>query len=142
MNDLRIIDELLAMDPLDDLYRRMLRPWRTATAEPAPRIDIDLVEQDGRYVLKAEVPGVRKEDIEVRIEGNQVTISAERTRTSEESQSGRVLQSERQFGRATRSLWLGCPVDDANAEAKYESGVLQLTLPKQVSGSAKRIAIA
>lgn len=141
MNDLRIND-LLAMDPMDDVFRRFLRPLRMQMADQTPHIDVDVLEQDGSYVLKAEIPGVRKEDIELRIDGNQVTISAERSRESEERKGSRVIRSERQFGRATRSLWLDCPVDDGKAQARYENGVLHLTLPKQATASAKRISIA
>ena len=55
---------------------------------------------------------------------------------------GRLLRSERQYGYATRSFTLGSPVDEGKADAKYENGVLELTLPKQVAGSARRISIA
>ena len=107
----------------------------------APQIKVDVAETDMNYTLKAEVPGVRKEDIEVRIDGNQVNISAEVKKESEEKKDGRVIRSERRYGYASRSLWLDSPVDDAKAQAKYNNGVLELTLPKKAATSTKRLAI-
>ncbi|MDO9313113.1 MAG: Hsp20/alpha crystallin family protein [Burkholderiaceae bacterium] len=141
MNELRVND-LLALDPMEDMYRGLLRPWRIDTLDRTPRISVDLNESDGNYILKAEVPGVRKEDIEVRVDGNQVTINAEVKKETEDKQGGRVMRSERYQGRSSRTLWLDCPVDEGRATARYENGVLQLTLPKSTSSSAKRLSIS
>jgi HSP20 family protein len=84
---------------------------------------------------------VKKEDIDVRVEGNLVTISAEVKSEKEEKDNGRVLRRERQQGWASRSFTLSCPVNEAEVSAKYESGVLSLTLPKKASAAKKRIAI-
>ena len=140
MKELRLFDPL-ALDPLDDSLRSLLRPWRMETMEAAPRIKLDLSEQDASYTVKAEIPGVRKEDIDVRVEGNMVTISAEVKKEKEEKKEGRVLRSERQEGYASRSFTLGCPVDDGKAIAKYENGILELTLPKKAPTSTKRLAV-
>ena len=134
-------NDLLAIEPFEDAFRRMLGPWRGDTAERAPQIKVDLSESDGSYTLKAEVPGVRKEDIDVRIDGNQVSISAEVKKESEEKKDGRVLRSERHYGYASRSLWLDNPVDEAKSQAKYNNGVLELTLPKKTEAATKRLAI-
>lgn len=141
MNELRVND-LFALDPMEVMYRGLLRPWRIDNLDRTPRISVDLDESDGNYVLKAEVPGVRKEDIEVRVDGNQVTINAEVKKETEEKQGGRVLRSERYHGRSSRTLWLDCSVDEGKATAKYENGVLQLTLPKSATSSAKRLSIS
>ena len=135
------VNDLLAIEPFEDAFRRMLGPWRGDVAERAPQIKVDLNESDGSYTLKAEVPGVRKEDIDVRIDGNQVSISAEVKKESEEKKDGRVLRSERHYGYASRSLWLDNPVDEAKAQAKYNNGVLELTLPKKTETTTKRLAI-
>jgi HSP20 family protein len=140
MNDLRVND-LFSMEPIDDVFRGLLRPWRMEMGDGAPKIKVDVTESDGNYVLKADVPGVKKEDIDVRIDGNQVTISAESKKETEEKKDGRVLRSERHYGYASRSLWLDCPIDDANSAAKYQDGVLELTLPKKTETSAKRLSI-
>ena len=95
MNDLRVND-LFAMEPLDDMFRGFMRPWRAESVARAPQIKIDLSETDANYTVKAEIPGVRKEDIDIRIDGNQVTISAEVKTEKEEKEGGRVLR--REFG--------------------------------------------
>ena len=140
MNDLRLIDPF-ALDPMDDIFRSVMRPWRLALSEAAPRIKIDVSEQDGSYLVKAEIPGVRKEDIDVRIDGDQVTISAETKTEKQEKDKGRVVFKERQEGYASRSFTLACPVDEAHAEAKYQDGVLSLKLNKKATTSSKRLAI-
>jgi HSP20 family protein len=141
MNELRVPD-LFALDPMEEAFRNLLRPWRADLAERSPQIKIELTEHDADYTVKAEVPGVRKEDIDVRIEGNQVTISAETKKDKEEKKNGRVLRSERQYGYASRSFTLACAVDEAKADAKYQNGVLELTLPKKAGGSSRRLNIA
>jgi HSP20 family protein len=140
MNELRPFDPF-SLDPFDDGFRSLFRPWRTDLAESAPRIKLDLSEKDDSYTLKAEIPGVRKEDIDIRIDGSQVTISAEVKTEKEEKEGGRVLRRERQQGYASRSFTLACPVDEAKADAKYKDGVLELKLPKKATTSSKRLAI-
>jgi HSP20 family protein len=140
MNELRLFDPFL-LDPIDDTFRSLMRPWRMDMPEVAPRIKIDLSEQDGSYAVKAEIPGVRKEDIDVRIDGNLVTISAESKTEKEEKEGARILRQERQHGYASRTFTLACPVDEAKADASYKDGVLELKLPKKSSTSTKRLAI-
>ncbi len=140
MNELRTFDPF-ALDPLEDAFRTFMRPWRLETPEIAPRIRLDVSELDGSYTVKAEIPGVRKEDIEVRVEGALVTISAEVKSEKEEKEGGRMLRQERHQGYASRSFSLACPVDEAKAEASYKDGVLELKLPKKAATSNKRLAI-
>jgi HSP20 family protein len=140
MNELRVPD-FFALDPMEDAFRSLLRPWRADLAERAPQIKIDLTEHEGDFAVKAEIPGVRKEDIDVRIEGNQVTISAETKKDKEEKKGGRVLRSERQYGYASRTFTLASAVDETKADAKYQNGVLELTLPKKAGSSSKRLTI-
>jgi HSP20 family protein len=141
MNELRIND-LFDLDPIQNSFRNLLRPWRLEGAESAPQIKLDLSESDDNYLVKAEIPGVRKEDIDVRIDGNQVTISAEVKKETEEKKEGRLLRSERQYGFASRSFSLASDVDDAKADAKYQNGVLELKLPKKSTPARKRLSIA
>lgn len=140
MNDLRIFDPF-NMDTMDEAVRQLMRPWRADAAAAAPRIKIDVTEQEGSYVVKAEIPGVRKEDIDVRIEGSQVTISAEVKHEKEEKDGARVLRRERHEGYASRSFTLDCAVDEGKSNAKYENGVLELMLPKMPSSSSRRLSI-
>lgn len=143
MNELRLSNDWFDVEPMDNLLRGMLRPWRLESAERmAPQIRIDLSEDDSAYTLKADIPGVAKDDIDVRIDGRQVTVSAEVKQEKEEKDGGRVLRSERRFGWASRSFTLDCPVDDSKAEAQYRDGVLQLRLPKKAgSGAGRKLAI-
>ncbi|QHE86113.1 Hsp20/alpha crystallin family protein [Hydrogenophaga sp. BPS33] len=141
MNELRAIDPF-AIDPFDDAFRSLLRPWRVDMPDAVPRIKIDLSEHNGSYTVKAEIPGVQKDDIDVRVDGNQVTISAEVKSDKEEKGNGdRVLRRERQEGYASRSFTLACPVDEGKVQASYKNGILALTLPKKTDVSSKRIAI-
>jgi HSP20 family protein len=140
MNDLRTSD-FFSLDPMDTAFRNLLRPWRAELATQAPQIKLDVSEDDAQYMVKADIPGVRREDINVSVDGNQVTISAEVKKESEEKKGGRVLRSERQYGYATRMFSLDCEVDDAKADAKYENGVLNLKLPKKAAKTVKKLAI-
>lgn len=142
MNELqRVNDPLFALVPMEDMFQKMMRPWRTAMDERAPNIKLDVHESDGNYTVRAEVPGVRKEDIDVRIDGKQVTISAELKKETDEKKDGRVLRSERRYGYASRSFALACDVDETRSAAKYHDGILELTLPKKSGTSSRRLPI-
>lgn len=142
MNELRVQD-LFDLDPFSpSMLRELWRPWRGEAGERAPQIRVDLAETDKDYTVKAEIPGVKKEDIDVRIDGNQVTISAEVKQDKEENKDGRVLRSERRYGYSSRSFMLDSAVDQSAADAKYSNGVLELKLPKKAQSSAKRLTIA
>ena len=142
MNDL-IANDLFALEPIEDAFRKLLRPWRgSELVDRAPSISLDVNESDANYIVKAEIPGVKKEDVDVRIDGNQITISAEVKKTSEEKDGERLLRSERQYGYASRSFTLACDVDEAKSNAKYQDGILELTLPKKTTTSSKRLPIA
>ena len=140
MNELRLND-LFDLDPFEHSFRSLMRPWRFEASERAPQIKIDLTEHEESYMVKAEIPGVKKEDIKVRIDGNQVTISAEVKKEKEERKGSRLLRSERQYGFASRSFALASDVEDSKADAKYVDGVLELTLPKKPTSSGRQLSI-
>ena len=140
MNQLRV-NNLFDLEPFDDASRGFLRPWKFEPTVQAPKIKIDLTEHDGDCAVKAEIPGVRKEDIDVRIDGNLVTISAEVKKDKEEKKDGRVLRSEREYGYASRTFTLTNAVDESKADAKYTNGVLELLLPKKLPSSTKRVTV-
>ena len=127
-------------DAFDDLFRGFVaRPsvdWNTAV-----QFRVDVTENDNAYNLRAEIPGVKKDDIQITIDGDTVAISAEVKNEKEVKDGERVLRTERQFGKAYRAFTLGQPVDEASASAKYADGVLELTLPKKAEAQAKRITI-
>jgi HSP20 family protein len=131
------------IDPFnDDFFKGFsLRPIYRSSEEQ-PQIKLDVQEDDKAYVVKAEIPGVNKEDIKVSIEGNQVSMSAELKKEKEEKEDSKVIRSERYYGKAFRSFSLAESVDEAKSSAKYENGVLELTLPKKPSSSSKLLKIA
>ncbi|HEX4927198.1 MAG TPA: Hsp20/alpha crystallin family protein [Burkholderiales bacterium] len=133
-------------DPLnelvDDLFKGFfVRPVAFDGRGEAPRMKVDVAEKNGAYAITAELPGVKKEDIQVTIDGNQVSLSAELKREKEVQQDERVLHSERTYGKVTRSFSLPQEVDEAKAEAKFRDGVLELTLPKKAAAARKQISI-
>ena len=132
---------MLFSDPFEDMFNRMMRPARWEADTRAPQIKLDVSETDAAYTVKAEVPGVKKEDIHVSIEGNRVSISAETKTEKEEKEGEKVLRSERYFGKVARSFTLAHEIDEAKADAKYADGVLELTLPKRAGGTAKKLTV-
>ena len=131
-------------DLVDDLFKGFLvRPlsYDGSRAETLPRMKVDVAERNGAYTVTAELPGVKKEDIQVSIDGAQVTLGAEVKRERETSQEERVLHTERVFGKVSRSFTLPQEVDEAKAEAKFRDGVLELTLPKKAATQRKQISI-
>jgi HSP20 family protein len=134
------------LDPLnelvDDLFKGFfVRPVSFEGRGEAPRMKVDVAEQDGAYSITAELPGVRKEDIQVTIDGAQVSLSAECKREKEVRQDERLLHTERSYGKVSRSFSLPQEVDEARAEAKFRDGVLELTLPKKAAAARKQITI-
>ena len=125
----------------EDLLRvpRMRALWQNLPE--APQIKIDVSEDEKAYRVKAEIPGVKKEDVKVSIDGNQVSISAEMKKEQEEKKGERVIRSERYSGGQFRGFSLQHDIDQAKAEAKYQDGILELTLPKKEPTSAKPVAV-
>lgn len=135
------LPELWRDDLFEDAFRTFMRPWRQSAQTAHMKVDIK--EKDGAYVVKAEMPGVRKEDIDVRIDGGQVSISAEsRQEKEEKDEHEHVLRCERYYGYMNRMFTLDFDIDQSQASAKYENGVLELTLPKKAGGAAKRLAVS
>jgi HSP20 family protein len=137
--------ELARFDPffdIDDLFSRPMTRVVRSGLELEPQIKMDVKEADGMYTIKAEIPGVKKDDIRVSVEGNRVTISAEVKKEQEEKEGERLIRSERSYGMASRSFTLADEVDQGKAQAKYADGVLELTLPKKAGSSRKEIAIS
>lgn len=130
-----------ADDAFDDLFRGFfMRPVRFE-GQPDVQIKMDVSEDDKAYTVHAEIPGVSKEDIHVTIDGNQVAISAEVKNEKEVKEGEKVLRSERYYGKVSRAFTLGQDVDETAAQAKYDNGVLELRLPKQIAAKAKRLNI-
>jgi len=146
------MNELVRIDPID-LIEGMMKGVLRPTYESAYRrqsngwtgsVPVDIAENDTGYLLWADLPGVRKEDVTVAINGRELTLSAEFKRENAVDQGqGReqFLRAERPYGNVTRTIAFPVELDSAKARAEYRDGVLQLTLPKQESAQVKRLTI-
>lgn len=137
--------ELARIDPFgdfDSFFKGfMLRPiFQGAVA--APQMKLDVTEDDKAYTVKAEIPGVTKEDIKISVDGNQVSISAEVKKETEKKEGKRVVHSERYYGQVSRSFTLAQEVEQGSAKASYKDGVLEAVLPKKPGKTGKQIAIS
>ena len=109
---------------------------------PTPgQMKVDVKENEGSYTVCAEVPGVPKEDIHVSVEGNVVSLRAEVRQQDQQTEGEKVLRSERYFGSVARSFQLPSDIDASQCKAKYDNGVLTLTLAKKQGGNAQRLSI-
>lgn len=128
-------------DVFDDMFRGFfMRPVRFEE-QPEMQIKMDVKEDDKAYTVHADIPGVKKEDIHVSIDGDQVSISAEVKKLKEEKKDDKILRSERYYGKVSRTFTLAHDVDEAGSQAKYSDGVLELTLPKRIGEKAKKLTI-
>lgn len=124
-----------------EFFRRFMQPMALRD-EPLTEIRIDVDEADKAYTVRAEIPGAKKDDIRVEIDGNRVSISAEvRKDREEKNDKGRTLVRETYRGSASRSFSLAHDIDEAAAVAKLEDGVLTLTLPKRAGARSRQVAI-
>jgi HSP20 family protein len=128
---------------LDGLFNEFFRPafaWESGTAsEPLP-IRVDVRETPEAYTVAAELPGVKKDEINVEIEGNEVTISAQTKRASAKD-GEKLLRVERFYGNAARRFALPQDLDEGKAQAKFSDGVLELTLPKKAAVTGRKLDI-
>ena len=141
MSNLRLLDP-----SFEDNFERALRSFfspRAIDPEIAPlKMRLDVSENDAAFTVKADIPGVKKEDLDVRIDGNVVQIDARKESESQTQGNGdKVLRSERHYGRISRTFSLGQDVDEAKVEAKYTDGVLTLLLPKKAPATTSKIQI-
>lgn len=105
------------------------------------KLKVDVKEDDKAYTVHAEIPGVKKEDIQVDVQGDQVSIRAEVKKETEEKKGEQLIHSERYYGMVSRSFTLPGEVDDQATVAKYKDGVLDLTLPKKSGSATHRISV-
>lgn len=138
-------NELARFDPFMDIndffngfgMRPLMRDF-----EHEPRMKMDVSEENGAYIVKAEIPGVNKNDIHISIDGNMVSISAEVKKEKEEKKGEKVIRSERYFGKVSRSFTLASEVDSEKVQAKYVDGLLEVTIPKKSGAHRKSITVS
>jgi HSP20 family protein len=132
------------MEPVfdfDDLFRSLgVRPGIAREYERTMDMRLDVNEEDSQYVVNVDMPGVKKEDIDISVEGNQVTVRAE-VKREKSTGSGKELYSERYAGEAFRSFSLPAKIDSSKARATYDGGVLTLTLPKESGSTSRRLEV-
>jgi len=132
--------------PFDDLFNELTKGFFVKPiAFPAGTevsIKVDVKEDDKSYTVHADIPGAKKEDIQVDIDGNVVSVRAETKQQKEEKKDEKVIYSERSYGMASRSFSLPTEVDEKGAKAEYRDGVLNLVLPKKANGGGKRISVS
>jgi HSP20 family protein len=131
--------------PLDDVFGDLMKGfWVKPMAlegTQSLQIRMDVKEGEKCYTVHADIPGVRKEDIHVTVDGAMVTIEAEVKKEADRKEEGKLIRSERYEGKVARSFTLPVEVDLATAEAKYQDGVLDLVLPKKTGAGSRRIAV-
>ncbi len=138
-------NELTRFEPFFDMNNFFKGfPLRTLSRdfEMEPQIKMDVTENDKSYLVKAEIPGVSRDDIHVSVDGNLVSISAEVKKEKEEKKDEKVIRCERYYGKVSRSFSLGSDVDADKVQAKYSNGVLEVTMPKKENGKKKEITVS
>lgn len=137
---------LTRYNPFDELFGDLGKGfWVKPLALPGGQemsIKVDVNEDDKAYTVRADIPGMKKEDIQVDVDGNVVSLRAETRQEKEEKQGEKVLYRERNYGMVSRSFALPAEVDEKAARAEYRDGVLNLVLPKKANGGARRVAIS
>ena len=130
----------------DELFKDVapgffIKPLHGEPLPAASQIRIDVTENDKEFAVHAEIPGVNKEDIQVSVEGSVVTLQAEIKQQDKQTEGEKVLRTERYYGAVARSFQLPADIDETAAKAKYENGVLLLTLPKKISSVPQKLLI-
>jgi HSP20 family protein len=129
-------------DPFDNLFEALWQPLLIERPRQAStQIRIDVTETKDAYTVQAELPGVKKDDIQVNIADNQVSISAEVTKQRELKSDEKVIGSERYYGNLYRSFTFAQDIDEAAAQARYSDGILELTLPKKAATKVRKLTI-
>jgi HSP20 family protein len=132
---------LRRLDPFESMVRDLVPTGlRSMMRWEEPAIPVEVQELDNAYLMTAELPGVKKEDIDISIAGNQVTISAE-AKQEKMAADAKEWCNERLYGKFSRSIQLPLEIEENGAEATYADGLLHLTLPKKASSVAKRLEI-
>ncbi len=130
----------------DDIFKDLAPAFyvRPLHGDPLPspaQIKVDVKENEKAYTVQAEVPGVSKDEIHVSLDANVVTLRAEIKQEDSQSADEKTLRSERYYGAVSRSLQLPQEIDQAQTRAKYDNGVLTLTLPKKAANGSQRLTI-
>lgn len=128
---------------INNVFESFFRPTRwveEATSDDlVPAMDIREREHD--FLVHADLPGIKKEDIDINLENGVLTVTAETKQEAEEKEGERLLRQERRYGRYVRSLRLGRDIDASKVKASYDDGVLEVVLPKAEAAKPKKISV-
>lgn len=127
-------------DDFDEFVRRFFEPREMARwgLEKWPVMDIS--ENDQEFIVKAEVPGCKAEDIDISIHGNILTVTGEKKQEKEENEEG-LYHVERSYGTFRRDVSLASDVDPSKVEAKCKDGLLNIKLPKTETSKSSKIKV-
>jgi HSP20 family protein len=131
-------------DEMDRLWEAVmtpgLRPFRSRLLKEQPVPAIDVFEKDGKLHVRAELPGVKQEDIDISVTADALTISGEKSAESE-VEGENYYRSERTYGKFARSIALPAGADVEHASAEFKDGVLQIEVPVKEAPAQKKIEI-
>jgi HSP20 family protein len=134
-------DAVSLRDAMNSLLQEsFVRPGSNQASAGAVTLPVDVAENENEFVVKASLPGVKPDDVQITIQGDSLLIRGE-SKSTEERQGERWHVRERRHGSFQRTLALGTPVDADKAHADYEHGVLTLTLPKAEASKPRQIKI-
>lgn len=127
---------------LEEMWKDMNMRARPLAGEAETFADIrlDVSEDEKSYIVRADLPGVSKDDIKVSVDGDRVSIEAE-VKKETENRGWNALYRERYYGKVYRSFKLETSIDDSQAEAKYENGILELVLPKKAGTTMHQLQV-
>lgn len=130
-------------DAFDDILQGFFRPARSMqSGSNALQPRIDVWARDDAFAISVELPGVKRENIDISISGNEVSINAEATEIKEQGEKVRQLYGERRYGKYQRTIVLPHEVDQNQCQAKYNDGVLELVLPFNQNVLPKKIQVS
>jgi len=130
-------------DNFGDVFNGFFRTPLTHRSVRKARIPaVDVAETDTAYQVKAELPGIRKEDLDVTVDDGVLTIKAEHNDNQEQTENGQLIRQERSYGKFVRSLRLGANVDEETITAEYRDGVLSITLPKAKEVQPRKVEVS
>ncbi|KPJ93304.1 MAG: hypothetical protein AMJ53_07550 [Gammaproteobacteria bacterium SG8_11] len=128
-------------DPFDDFFQGFFRPMRRVSESGTLAPAVDIIERDKEFVVRADFPGINKEDIAITLQDSVLSISAERKQGSEDKQGERVIRRERRCGKFERSMQLNQEIDESKVKASFNNGVLELILPKKEEVAPKKVTV-
>jgi HSP20 family protein len=145
------MNAIIRREPLGSFFDEIFSDYFTRTGLPsatrstgtpgAALARTDVIDRGDKYAITVDLPGVRKDDIRVTVEGSRVAIAAESRPSNEVKDGDKVLHAERRAASYARSLELPAEVTDENADASFENGVLHLTLPKRAHVAGRRLTV-